>query len=63
MTSAECRYLMAVIVAVSNPKFMVSRVDAGQGGATYTIDALSSLKTEYPKDTDFYSITGADALA
>ncbi len=63
VTSAEHRYLMTVVATASNPKFTVSRVDIDRGGTTYTIDTLSDLKAEYPEDTDFYFITGADALA
>ena len=40
----------------------VSRVDIDRGGTTYTIDTLADLSEEYP-DSDFYFITGADALA
>ncbi len=63
VTSAEHRYLMTVVATASNPRFTVSRVDIDRGGTTYTIDTLTDLRTEYPEDTDFYFITGADALA
>ena len=62
VTSAEHRYLMTVIATASNPRFAVSRVDIDRGGTTYTIDTLADLAQEYP-DSDFYFITGADALA
>ena len=62
VTSAEHRYLMTVIATASNPRFAVSRVDIDRGGTTYTIDTLADLSREYP-DSDFYFITGADALA
>lgn len=63
VTSAEHRYLMTVIATASNPRFTVSRVDIDRAGTTYTIDTLTDLAAEYPEDTDFYFITGADALA
>lgn len=63
VTPAEHRYLMTVVATASNPRFTVSRVDIDRGGTTYTIDTLSDLKAQYPEDTDFYFITGADALA
>lgn len=63
VTSAEHRYLMTVVATASNPRFTVSRVDIDRGGTTYTIDTLTDLSEEYPEDTDFYFITGADALA
>lgn len=61
VTDAEHRYLMTVIATASNPRFTVSRVDIDRGQTTYTIDTLTDLHGEYP-DTDFYFITGADAL-
>ncbi|MBB6334500.1 nicotinate-nucleotide adenylyltransferase [Schaalia hyovaginalis] len=63
VTSAEHRYLMTVVATASNPRFTVSRVDIDRGGTTYTIDTLTDLSEEYPEGTDFYFITGADALA
>ena len=62
VTAAEHRYLMTVVATASNPRFAVSRVDIDRGGTTYTIDTLADLSEEYP-DSDFYFITGADALA
>lgn len=62
VASAEHRYLMTVIATASNPRFTVSRVDIDRGGTTYTIDTLTDLRKEYPGDTDFFFITGADAL-
>jgi len=62
VSDAEHRYLMTVIATASNPRFAVSRVDIDRGGTTYTIDTLADLSREYP-DSDFYFITGADALA
>ena len=58
---AEDRYLMTVIATASNPRFSVSRVDVDRGGPTYTIDTLTDLSLQYPKD-DLFFITGADAL-
>lgn len=63
VTSAEHRYLMTVVATASNPRFTVSRVDIDRGGTTYTIDTLTDLAAQYLEDTDFYFITGADALA
>ena len=63
VSPAEHRYLMTVVATASNPRFTVSRVDIDRGGTTYTIDTLTDLSEEYPEGTDFYFITGADALA
>jgi nicotinate-nucleotide adenylyltransferase len=62
VSAPEDRYLMTVIATASNPRFSVSRVDIDRGGPTYTIDTLRDLGVSRP-ETDFYFITGADALA
>lgn len=58
---AEDRYLMTVIATASNNRFNVSRVDVDRGGVTYTFETLRDLRALYP-DTDWFFITGADAL-
>lgn len=63
VSAAEDRYLMTVIATASNPRFSVSRVDIDRGGPTYTIHTLRDLHAERGPDTDFFFITGADALA
>ncbi|MDC4233130.1 nicotinate-nucleotide adenylyltransferase [Actinomyces sp. B33] len=62
VTPAEHRYLMTVVATASNPRFTVSRIDIDRAGTTYTIDTLTDLADEYP-ESDFFFITGADALA
>jgi nicotinate-nucleotide adenylyltransferase len=63
VSPAEDRYLMTVIATASNPRFSVSRVDIDRPGDTYTIDTLRDLRAERGSGTEFYFITGADALA
>jgi nicotinate-nucleotide adenylyltransferase len=63
VSPAEDRYLMTVIATASNPRFSVSRVDIDRPGETYTIDTLRDLSTQRGPATEFYFITGADALA
>lgn len=53
---------MTVVVTASDPRFVMSRANTNHGGTVYTIDTLAGLSREHP-DSDFYSITGADALA
>jgi nicotinate-nucleotide adenylyltransferase len=53
---------MTVIATASNPRFSVSRVDIDRPGPTYTIDTLRELHTLRGPDTEFFFITGADAL-
>jgi len=62
VSPAEDRYLMTVIATASNPRFSVSRVDIDRDGPTFTIDTLRDLKAERGEGTDFFFITGADAL-
>jgi nicotinate-nucleotide adenylyltransferase len=62
VSPAEDRYLMTVIATASNPRFSVSRVDVDRGGPTYTIDTLREMHQARP-DSEFFFITGADALA
>lgn len=62
VSPAEDRYLMTVIATASNPRFSVSRVDVDRAKPTYTIDTLRDLRIERP-GSEFYFITGADALA
>ncbi len=62
VSSAEHRYLMAVIATASNPRFWVSRVDVDRGGATYTLDTIADIAAIRPA-AELFFITGADALA
>lgn len=62
VSHAEDRYLMTVIATASNPRFSVSRVDIDRAGDTYTVDTLRDLRAERGDNTDFFFITGADAL-
>ena len=63
VTTAEHRYLMAVIATASNPRFTVSRVDIDRPGPTYTVDTLTDLRGAARPDVELFFITGADALA
>ena len=59
---AEDRYLMTVIATAGNPRFSVSRVDIDRPGETYTVDTLRDLRAAETPETEFFFITGADAL-
>jgi len=63
VTTAEHRYLMAVIATASNPRFTVSRVDIDRPGVTYTVDTLTDLRAQRGSGVELFFITGADALA
>jgi nicotinate-nucleotide adenylyltransferase len=62
VSSAEHRYLMAVIATASNPRFWVSRVDIDRDGPTYTVDTITDIAKARP-GAELFFITGADALA
>jgi nicotinate-nucleotide adenylyltransferase len=62
VSTAEHRYLMAVIATASNPRFWVSRVDIDRPGPTYTIDTIRDIAEQRP-GAELFFITGADALA
>ena len=62
VTTAEHRYLMAVIATASNPRFTVSRVDIDRPGPTFTVDTLTDLRGQRGDSVELFFITGADAL-
>ncbi|MGI6037194.1 MAG: nicotinate-nucleotide adenylyltransferase [Limnochordia bacterium] len=62
VTPAEHRYFMTLLATLTNPCFSVSRVDIERGGKTYTVDTIRDLQTLYDEGTQFYFITGADAI-
>ena len=62
VSTAEHRYLMAVIATAANPRFWVSRVDIDRGGPTYTVDTIRDIAAIRP-GAELFFITGADALA
>ena len=62
VTESNHRYLMTLLATATNPYFEVSRIEVDKDGYTYTIDTIKKFKLEFGSDTDFYFITGADAL-
>jgi nicotinate-nucleotide adenylyltransferase len=62
VTPAEERYLMTVIATATNPCFDVSRIEIERQGPSYTIDTLRDFHERYPVGTEFFFITGADAI-
>ena len=62
ISPAEDRYLMTVLATCSNPNFEVSDIEMNRPGPSYTIDTISQLITQYGKGTEFFFITGADAI-
>ena len=63
VSSASQRYIMTVLATIDCPYFSVSRIEIYRTGKSYTIDTLKSLRVmpQY-EDTEFYFITGLDAV-
>lgn len=61
ITDAFDRYIMTILATNNNPYFYVSDIEVKREGISYTYDTLKILKEKY-KNTDFYFITGADAI-
>lgn len=62
VTKALHRYIMTAMATYSNPFFFVSDIELNRPGPSYTIDTIKSLIAEYGASTDFYFITGIDAV-
>ena len=56
------RWAMLKRAVDSNPLFELSNIEAKRGGKSFTIDTLSELKKEYPRD-QLYFIMGTDQYA
>lgn len=63
VTPAMHRYIMTVMATYSNTHFFVSPIELERPGLSYTIDTLHALIEQYGDKTEFYFITGADAVA
>lgn len=63
VTPALHRYIMTVLATYSNSYFEVSPIEMNRPGPSYTIDTIYELIEKYGEDTEFYFITGADAIA
>ena len=63
LASGADRLAMVELAIAGEPRLAVSDVDIARGGTTYTIDTLGDLQRDAGDDTDWWFITGADALA
>ena len=61
ITNAEDRYNMVELAIEGNEKFEISPIEIQRPGPSYTVDTLSQLKNIY-KESEFFIITGADAI-
>jgi nicotinate-nucleotide adenylyltransferase len=63
VTSAEDRFTMTTLATINCPYFELSRIEIDRVGNSYTIDTIKELKAmEQYRDSDFYFITGLDAV-
>ena len=60
--SAEHRYLMTVLATASNPHFRVSRRELDRQGPSYSLLTVTELQAGYGESTEFFFITGSDAI-
>lgn len=58
----EHRFNMTKIAIEDNEFFEISRLEIDTTETTYAIDTIRSLKESYRDDTEFFFITGADAI-
>ena len=61
-TAAGHRLAMTALAIDGEPLFQLSDIDVLRGGATYTVDTLTQLNSEYP-NAELFFILGADAIA
>lgn len=54
------RLSMVILALQEHPRYTVSTIDLDRPGPTYTIDTLTELREQYPRDELFF-ILGADA--
>jgi len=62
VSSAEDRYIMALLATSDNPHFIVSRLEIDRPGPSYTIDTIRELKSEAGEGAQVVFVTGADAV-
>lgn len=60
-TSSYHRFLMTNLATLSNEKFTVSDIEIKKSGKSYSLDTMIEFHNLY-KDTEFYFITGYDAV-
>lgn len=56
------RYIMTVMATYSNPYFYASAIELERPGPSYSIDTVSKLIQQYGEHSEFYFISGADAV-
>ena len=62
VTPKERRFLMTEMATVTNPYFVVSRVELNRTGYSYSADTVGFFRNLLDEDSELYFITGADAI-
>lgn len=62
VSAPEHRFLMTNLAVMSNPYFIVSRLEVDRKEPSYTVDTVSYFSRREPAGTTLYFITGADAI-
>jgi nicotinate-nucleotide adenylyltransferase len=63
VTPAIHRYIMTAMATHSNPHFFVSAIELERPGPSFSVDTLRTLKAQHDENTEFYFITGVDAIS
>ena len=61
-SAAEDRYLMTVLGAATNSRFVVSRLELDRTGPTYTADTMEVLRDFHGDQVELFFVAGADAV-
>ena len=59
---AEQRLMMTLLATVANPYFQLSRSEVDRIGPSYTYDTLREFRELYGLNSEFFFITGTDAV-
>lgn len=62
ISSAQDRFYMTFLATLSNPRFLVSRLEIDRQEPSYTVDTLREMSYWFAGPTSFYFITGTDAV-
>ena len=62
VSPAEHRCLMTTLAVMSNPSFVVSRLEVDKDEPSYTIDTVRYFASSSAPGTNLFFITGADAI-
>ena len=62
LTPGRHRFRMVELAIEGNPRFRACDIELTRGGVSYSVDTITSLKSQYGDGTAFYFIVGADSL-